>query len=124
MTAKKRKWPYVLIFEDDAYPVNHVVNLMDRYLMELPEDCQVLSFGTIFLWDIQGEYGDFWRSYKSYGSQAYVVFQSAYDKFIEMLDLGHEGDSAFYSRSDDILPKERFFMPKKTCSSNTATRMA
>ena len=113
LTAKKRKWPYVCVFEDDAYPVNHVMNLMDRYLMELPEDCQVLSFGNIFLWDVHGEYGNFWRSYRSYGAHAYVVFQSAYDKFIEMLDLGHEGDSAFYSRSDDILPKDVFFMPKK-----------
>ena len=113
LTAKKRKWPYVCVFEDDAYPVNHAVNLMERYLMELPDDCQVLSFGTIFLWDIQGEHGDFWRSYRSYGSHAYVVFSSAYDKYIEMLNLGHEGDSALYSRSDDIMPKECFFMPKK-----------
>ena len=65
------------------------------------------------MWDVQGECGNFWRSYKSYGSHAYVVFQSAYDRFIEMLDLGHEGDSAFYSISDDILPKDVFFMPKK-----------
>lgn len=113
LTAKKRKWPYVLIFEDDAYPVNGVVDEMQKCLEELPDECQVLSFGTIFLWDIQGEHGDFWRSYKSYGSHAYVVFQSAYDKFIEMLDLGHEGDSAFYSRRDDIFHKDSFFMPKK-----------
>ena len=113
LTAKKRKWPYVCVFEDDAYPVNGVVEEMQKCLDELPEDCQVLSFGTIFLWDIQGEDGNFWKSYRSYGSQACVVFQSAYDKFVEMLDLGHEGDSAFYSRSDDILPKDGFFMPKK-----------
>ena len=113
LTAKKRKWPYVLIFEDDAYPVNHVANLMDRYLMELPDKCQVLSLGTIFLWDVREEDGDFWRSYKSYGSHAYVVFESAYDRYIEMLDLGHEGDSAFYSRDDTILSKDVFFMPKK-----------
>jgi hypothetical protein len=113
LTAKKRKWPYVFVFEDDAYPVNNVVNLMERYLMELPEDCHVLSFGNIFLWDVQGEHGDFWRSYKSYGSQAYVVFKSAYDKYIQMLDEAPEGDGAFYSRKDYILPKNAFFMPKK-----------
>jgi len=113
LTAKKRKWPHVLIFEDDAYPVNHVMDLMDRYLMDLPEDCKVLSFGTIFLWDVRGEYRDFWRSYKSYGSQAYVVFKDAYDKFVEMLDKAPEGDGAFYSRQDNILPKECFYMPKR-----------
>ena len=113
LTAKKRKWPYVFVFEDDAYPVNHVVNLMERYLMELPDECRVISFGNILLWDIKGECGNFWRSYKSYGSQSYIVFSDVYDKFIEMLDLGHEGDSAFYSRRDDILPKESFFMTKK-----------
>ena len=113
LTAKKRKWPYVLIFEDDAYPINGVVDEMQKCLNELPDECQVLSFGNIFLWDIQGEQGNFWKSYKSYGSQAYVVFQSAYDKYIEMLDEGHEGDTAFYSRLDNILPKDGFFMPKK-----------
>lgn len=113
LTAKKRKWPYVLIFEDDAYPVNGVVGEMQRCLDELPDECQVLSFGNIFLWDVHGEYGNFWRSYKSYGSQSYVVFEKAYDKFVELLDEGHEGDSAFYMRTDEILPKDVFFMPKK-----------
>ena len=59
---------------------------MKKVLDELPDECQVLSFGNIFLWDIQGEQGNFWRSYKSYGSQSYVVFSDAYDKFIEMLN--------------------------------------
>ena len=44
---------------------------------------------------------------------AYVVFQSAYDKYIQMLDEAPEGDGAFYSRSDGILLKDSFFMPKK-----------
>ena len=113
LTAKKRKWPYVLIFEDDAYPINGVFEEMQKCLDELPDECQVLSFGNIFLWDVQGECGNFWCSYKSYGSQSYVVFSDAYDKFIEMLDLGHEGDSAFYSRVDGILPKDSFFIPKR-----------
>ena len=113
LTAKKRKWPYVLVFEDDAYPVNGVVKEMQKCLDELPNDCQVLSFGNILLWDIQGEFGNFWRSYMSYGAHAYVVFRSAYDKYVEMLDMGHEGDSAFYSRLESILPKGSFYMPKK-----------
>lgn len=113
LAAKKKKWPYVCIFEDDAYPANGVVEEMERCLKELPKECQVLSLGTIFLWDIQGEYGNFWRSYKSYGAHAYVVFKDAYDRFIQMLDEAPEGDGAFYSRMDGILPKDRFFMPKK-----------
>ena len=113
LTAKKKNWPYVLVFEDDAYPINGIVDEMQNCLDELPDDCQVLSFGTIFLWDVQGECGNFWRSYKSYGSQAYVVFKSAYDKYIQMLDEAPEGDGAFYSRKDYILQKDAFFIPKK-----------
>ena len=81
--------------------------------LELPDECQVVSFGTIFLWDVRGEYGNFWRSYRSYGSQCYSVFASAYDKYIEMLDDSKEGDSAFYIRDDGILNKDSFFMPKR-----------
>ena len=39
LAAKKRKWPYVCIFEDDAYPVNGVVGKLDTYLEELPREC-------------------------------------------------------------------------------------
>ena len=113
LTAKKRKWPYVMVFEDDAYPINGVVGEMEKCLEELPDECQVVSFGTIFLWDVRGEYGNFWRSYRSYGSQCYSVFASAYDKYIEMLDDSKEGDSAFYIRDDGILNKDSFFMPKR-----------
>ena len=113
LAAKKKRWPYVCIFEDDAYPVKNIESLVDGYLKELPNECQVLSLGTIMLWDVRGEHKDFYRSFKSYGSQAYVVFKDAYDKFIEMLDKAPEGDGAFYSRMDDILPKDVFFMPKR-----------
>ena len=40
------------------------------------------------------------------------MFKDAYDKFIEMLDKAPEGDGAFYSRMEGILPKDSFYIPK------------
>ena len=113
LKAKKLKWPYVCIFEDDAYPVNGVMEKMDEYLEELPDRCNVLTFGRIMLWDVMGEDGNFFTSFRSYGSQSYVVFKDAYDKYVEMLDKAPEGDGAFYSRIDEILPKYSFYTPKE-----------
>ena len=113
LKAKKLKWPYVCIFEDDAYPINGVMDKLNDRLKELPENCKVFALGHIMLWDIRGEDGNFYRSFKSYGAHSYVVFRDAYDKFIEMLDKAPEGDGAFYSRMDDILPKDSFYIPKE-----------
>ena len=113
LKAKKLNWPYVCIFEDDAYPVNHVMGKLDLLLEELPDDCNVFVLGQIMLWDIRGESGNFYSSFKSYGGHSYVVFKEAYDKFIGMLDKAPEGDGAFYSRMDDILPKDSFYIPKE-----------
>lgn len=113
LKAKKLKWPYVCIFEDDAYPCNNVVEEIDKHLKELPNDCKVLSLGNIMLWDVRGELGSFHRDFKIYGAHAYVVFKDAYDAYISMLDKAPEGDGAFYSRRNDILPKNTFFIPKK-----------
>ena len=113
LKAKKLKWPYVCIFEDDAYPRNNVVKEIDKHLKELPNDCKVLALGNIMLWDVRGELGSFHRDFKSYGAHAYVVFKDAYDAYIQMLDKAPEGDGAFYSRMDSILPKDSFYIPKE-----------
>ena len=73
----------------------------------------MLALGHIMLWDVRKEDGNFYRSFKSYGGHAYVVFKDAYDKFVKMLDKAPEGDGAFYSRMDDILPKDTFYIPKE-----------
>ena len=46
--AKKLDWPYVCIFEDDAYPVTGIKEELEKYLSEIPDDCAVLTFGGIF----------------------------------------------------------------------------
>jgi hypothetical protein len=112
LKAKKLKWPYVCIFEDDAYPCNGVMKEIDKYLKKLPSKCKVFVLGSIMLWGVEHEDKNFYRSFNNYGSHAYVVFKDAYDRFIEMLDKAPEGDGAFYSRMDDILPKDSFYIPK------------
>ena len=113
LTAKKRKWDYVCIFEDDAYPISGVLEKMESYLKKLPDRCKVFSLGWLMLWDVADGDGDFFTSFQSYGSHAYIVFNDAYDRFIELLDKSTVSDGPFYSTTDDILPKDLFYAPKE-----------
>ena len=113
LKAKKLKWPYVCIFEDDTYPCNGAMNEIDKYLKLLPEECQVLSLGTIMAWGGKNYDDNFCNSFQSYGAHAYVVFKDAYDKYVELLDKFPEGDGALYAPKNDIFPKDAFFIPKK-----------
>lgn len=43
--AKKNNFPYVLVFEDDAYPCNDALDRLDRYAMCIPADANLVLFG-------------------------------------------------------------------------------
>ena len=112
--AKKLKWPYVCIFEDDAYPCVGVKEELDKYLSEIPDDCAALALGWISMLSNSGVDGDFINEICCYGSHAYVVFEEHYDDYIELLDKNPEGDGAFYAtNNNDRLPRSLFYGTKK-----------
>lgn len=43
--AKALELPYVLIFEDDTYPVDEINKKMDYYLSDIPKDASILLLG-------------------------------------------------------------------------------
>jgi hypothetical protein len=43
--AKKCNLPYVLIFEDDAYPCNNIIIEFQKYLNNIPNDTNLILFG-------------------------------------------------------------------------------
>lgn len=110
LEAKKRKWPYVCVFEDDAYPCVDVKKEMEKVLKNVPDECGALALGYICILGATGLDNGFMTGFRCYGTHSYIVFRDAYDKYIETLDKNPEGDGVFYSApKDNLLGTERMF---------------
>jgi hypothetical protein len=105
-------WPYVCIFEDDAYPIENINNELDYYLREIPSSCACLILGNSRILNASDFNDRLFNHVSSYGSQSYIVFQEYYDKYVRFLDNSKYAD-AFATTKDGILPKSAFFMTKK-----------
>lgn len=83
--AKANGWPYVMIFEDDAYPCDDVVNEMNSYLNAVPKDAKLVLVGWCSIW---GNDQPFTAPYTKIatpsisGSQSYILFKEGYDDFL------------------------------------------
>ena len=80
--ARKSNWDFVCVFEDDAWPINGVVDKLKSLLTNVPNNCQSLLLGHICNWKNNGVSGEFIKGFLGYGTHAYVVFKRGYDKFI------------------------------------------
>ena len=107
--AKKLYWPYVCIFEDDAYPIKGIVGELEHYLSEIPDDCAVLTLGSIFCHGSLGQQGDFLKGIRAYGGHSYILFRDYYDKYLELLTKFPEGDGPLYKTDNDIIPLGQFY---------------
>lgn len=45
LKAKQLDWPYVCVFEDDAYPIMGIEKKLDQCLLEVPDNCATLILG-------------------------------------------------------------------------------
>lgn len=85
--ANEHNWPYVMIFEDDAYPCKNVIEKFTNYLQFIPKDSQLILFG----WSNhrKSEKQNFSQMYNKIttwtlsGTHAYMIFKSGYDSFLE-----------------------------------------
>lgn len=107
--AKKLDWPYVCIFEDDAYPVTGIKDELEKYLSDIPDDCAVLVLGSIFCHSSLGLQGDFLKGIRTYGGHSYILFRDYYDKYLELLKKFPEGDGPLYKNDDSIIPLGQFY---------------
>lgn len=84
--AKENGWPYVLIFEDDAYPCDAAVAEMETYLSAVPKDAKLVLLGWCSIWRNQqvfnAPYSKIMTSTIS-GAQSYIVFRDGYDDFLK-----------------------------------------
>lgn len=99
--AKKYNWPYVMIFEDDAYPCDDVIHKMEMYLYALPKDASLVLFGWShsYAQRFDKPFNKIIENAIS-GSHAYIIFEQAYDKFISY----HKNNPEKYA--DNMIFKE------------------
>ena len=83
--AKILNLPFITIFEDDALPTKHnAIDRIQQCLNEIPDDCDMIKLGYITIKNKQ------MLKYKSIciadtlGSHAYVIFNTMYDKYVEL----------------------------------------
>jgi GR25 family glycosyltransferase involved in LPS biosynthesis len=74
LRAKELGWPFVGIFEDDAYPVKGVVNEISFCLSHVPDKCDILILGNSYVKSSSRFSKTFYNSVYGYGSHAYIVF--------------------------------------------------
>lgn len=76
--------PFVVIFEDDAYPKQHCKEILERYLKYIPKNANIVLLG----WSRHCGNQSFQNAYNLVssiisGAHAYIVFENAYDTYIK-----------------------------------------
>ncbi len=83
--AKCLDLPFVVIFEDDAYPCIDIKTKLIKYLSQIPDDADIVSLGvsrikgqqqnvSVYFSKVDGEVN---------GSQSYIIFKKAYNRYID-----------------------------------------
>lgn len=82
--AKANDLDYIVIYEDDAYPCFNIKFLLDYYCKDIPDDADCLVLGTISAFPY-GSHLKYKYSPNIYGSHAYILFKSSYDRYIHFM---------------------------------------
>lgn len=83
--AKCLNLPYVMIFEDDAYPCIDVYNKMQKYLNFIPNNARLILLGWSNHSKRKEQKFDYFINPITTlisGAHAYIIFKSAYDAYI------------------------------------------
>lgn len=119
--AKERNLPYVMIYEDDAFPRNDCLEHFFYSMENVPKDWDFLKLEDIHIeqYDITCDVNDYWFRGKvggGSGTGCYIIRESGYDMFIRQYD-----NCGFHYPSDLILcdlmknPFMKFYIQKKLC---------
>jgi len=93
--AKCLNLPFVVIYEDDAYPMNGILKKLEAVCADIPDDANVLVLGwsRIFGEPVKISSEIERLTDTNFGSHAYVIFRNAYDRIIEYYN-SHTGTAA------------------------------
>lgn len=83
--AESMNWPFVCIFEDDAYPCKDITNKLQLSLNNIPTGIDMIKYGYT---DIRNQNdlctsndNMFFMNAKTWGSHAYIIFKQYYNTY-------------------------------------------
>lgn len=101
--AKMSEMPFVVVFEDDAVPMNGILEKLKFYLNDVPDDCDVLKLGFTRPLDYKEQPNVISEKFyirKTLGAQSYIVFQKYYDILLKTNYLDPTPDESKLNKKD------------------------
>lgn len=83
--AIEKDLPYILVFENDAYPCNNIVDYLKDYIKYVPNDAEMLQLGWAAKYGGQMD-GKISRNGDNPGLQASIIFKNGYRKILNFLE--------------------------------------
>lgn len=109
--AKALNYPFVCIFEDDAYPCNQIVPLLNFYLGRIPDDAKILKLGYTKCRDNLSQNVDkFFVRRSTWGAHAYIVFNSGYDDYLNLSKINIISDDALFNMDGSYNTSKNLFI--------------
>lgn len=116
--AKETNLPFVVIFEDDAYPCNGIKQQLEDILRRVPQDANVILLGYSSCSERQK------ASMRSKslckiidgtvsGAHAYILFEQAYDKYIKFFETNTSmpaDNGIFFALNPTYVAREPLFI--------------
>lgn len=122
--AKTHNLPYVLVFEDDAYPCINCRLVFEEYLNHIPNDATMIILG----WPNHKHNTQTFNKYFNRvttcticGSHAYILFKNAYDKYLDYFtthSTGKADNDIYQILNAYILDKPLFIQYSEQYSMN------
>ena len=123
--AKSNNLPYILVFEDDAYPCINCSNKFEQYLKCIPKDASMVILGWSACQKRLQRFDQIFNKVTTWtisGSHAYILFKNGYDQYLKFFANNKEGraDNNIYQavKNSYILSQPLFIQYSQTKSMN------
>ena len=94
--AKYQNLPEIIIYEDDAYPCNECGKKLEAVIKNTPKDTQFLLLGWFkYRGDKENEFNVIDPRIQIYGSHAYLLRSSVYDRILSLVDMNTTSDGLY-----------------------------
>lgn len=120
-TVEALDWPFVCIFEDDAYPRKDIIDKIQIILNDIPDDVDMIKLGYTKINNKNKPINidnRFYSDAQTYGSHAYIVFKKYYKIYQKLFNIDAVADMLLMNSNNNILtPIDNLFIQYNLCDS-------
>lgn len=88
--AESLNWPFVCIFEDDAYPCVDIISKLQLLLTDIPNEVDMIKLGYLSIRNnllYLSSNKRFYLNAITWGSHAYIVFKKYYQAYYKLFNI-------------------------------------